>query len=247
MRLVDRHNPNKLYLQLVEIVKEAIERGELPVGAQLPTEDQMCGQQGVSKAVVRSAMHELAREGYIQKMPGRGTFVQKPTNSKGIWLSTSLMENILDFGMPWETEVVQKMLTVPPTDLAELFALESGQQVFKVIRLRYVDEEPVVLETAHVSHDLCPGLALEDLRTSSLIDILSSKYRIAITRCADSIEITSLEAKEAELLKKKVGSPALLADRILYTTNNRVTAFVRLISVSNKYRITFESIRNPGR
>jgi hypothetical protein len=38
----------------------------------------------------------------------------------------------------------------------------------------------------------------------------------------------------------------LLTDRILYTTNNRVAAFIRIISVSEDNRITFESVRSPG-
>src|SRR5690606_36875501 len=98
--------------------------------------------------VVRAAMQELVRKGYVQKTPGRGTFVQKPVASKGVWLSSLLTENILDFGIPWETEVIQKMLTVAPSDIAELFSWESNRQVIKIIRLRAINDEPVVLETA---------------------------------------------------------------------------------------------------
>ncbi len=245
MKLIDRQNPRKLYLQLVEIIKDSIEKGEFDDGAQLPTEDILCQQQAVSKAVVRSAMQELMRNGYIQKIPGKGTFVRKPTESKGVTLSTVLTEKILDFGIDWETEVVQKMLSVPPSDLLELFPLETGNQVFKVLRIHSIEDTPVVLETTYVSHDLCPGLPLEDLRTSSLTDLFIQKYGIPIIRCADSLEITTLEEREATLLKKAEGDNALLLDRIIYTTNNRVIAFIRSISVSDKHRITFEALRNP--
>jgi len=247
MRIVDRHSQRKLYLQLVEIVQEAIDHGELAVGAQLPTEDQMCSQQGVSKAVIRTAMQELAKKGYVKKIPGRGTFVQKPIETKGIWLSSLLTENLLDFGLSWETEVVQKMLTVSPTDMNELFAMETGHQVFKVTRLRFVEEVPAALETAYVSHDLCPGLLLEDMRSTSLLEIITQKYGLRILRCADSVEATTLEDREVELLKKKKGETAILADRILYTANNRVAAFIRVLSVSQKHRITFECFLEPGR
>ncbi|MGC9330185.1 MAG: GntR family transcriptional regulator, partial [Candidatus Hinthialibacter sp.] len=97
MRIVDRENPRKLYLQFVDILKEAIERGELPVGSQLPTEDQLCRQQGVSKAVVRAALQDLAQHGYIRRIPGKGTFVQNPTGEQGVWLMTQITENFLDF------------------------------------------------------------------------------------------------------------------------------------------------------
>jgi GntR family transcriptional regulator len=158
MRIVDRKNPRKLYLQLFDILKDTIDRGELAAGKQLPTEDQLCSRQGVSKAVVRAAMLELARKGYIRRIPGKGTFVELPAHTQGVWLSTQLTENLLDFGIAWETEVAQKMLSVAPSDLSELFLHETGHQVFKIMRIRFIQEHPVVLETAYVSHDLCPGL-----------------------------------------------------------------------------------------
>ncbi|MBZ0254806.1 GntR family transcriptional regulator, partial [bacterium] len=107
MKIVDRQNPRKLYLQLFDVLLTAMESGELSVGSQLPTEDQLCVQQGVSKAVVRSAMQELARKGYIRKIPGKGTFVETPPSKQGVWLSTLVTENMLDYGTQWDTEVVQ--------------------------------------------------------------------------------------------------------------------------------------------
>jgi GntR family transcriptional regulator, N-acetylglucosamine utilization regulator len=246
MRIVDRKSQRKLYLQLVDILKDAIDKGELVTGNQLPTEDNLCIQQGVSKAVVRAALQELAQAGYVRRVPGKGTFVETPVDIHGVWLSSQLTENLLDFGVPWKTKVIQKMLSVAPSDLIELFRMESGHQVFKVSRLRFIKDVPTVLETAYVSHDLCPGLALEDFRERSLIELINTNYGIPITRCADSIEVTSLEDREAELLNQKKGETALLNDRILYTSNNRVTAFIRFISISKDHRITFESVRTPG-
>ncbi|MGC9329749.1 MAG: GntR family transcriptional regulator, partial [Candidatus Hinthialibacter sp.] len=137
-------------------------------------------------------------------------------------------------------------LSIAPSDLADFFASETGHQVFKVMLLRRIQDAPEVLETAYVSHDLCPGLALDDLRDSRLIDIIHDKYGIPITRSADSIEITTLEDREADLLGQKKNHPALLVDRILYTTNNRVVAFMRILSISCEHRITYEAARTPG-
>lgn len=243
MRIIDRHNPQKLYLQLVTAVKSAIEQGELAVGSQLPTEEEMCKQQGVSKAVIRAAMQELTRIGYVQKIPGKGTFVLKPAATHGARLILKLTENILDYGVNWTTEVVQKMSTVPPSDMASFFKLETANQIFHITRVRRIKDEPVLLESAYISNDLCPGLAIEDLRTTSLLDIIHNKYSVPITRCADSIEVTKLEKREADLLSKQEDDQAVLHDRILYTTNDRVAAFIRNLCISKYHRITFESKR----
>jgi GntR family transcriptional regulator len=246
MRIIDRRSPQKLYLQLVEIIKDMVDSGTLSINEQLPTEDELCTQQGVSKAVIRAAMQELARMGYIEKIPGKGTFVRKPHLASGVWLQLEISENILDFGLEWDTEVLQKMVSVAPSDLSELFGMESGHQVFKISRVRNINDAPVAYETAYVSHDLCPGLPVEDLRASTIFGLITKKHGLPITRCADSIGITTLEDREAELLQKETGSHALMSDRIVYTTNNRVVAFIRILTASDDHRITYEAIRNPG-
>ncbi len=241
MRLIDRSSPRKYYLQLVEILNHAITSGELSEGDRLPTEEELCQQHSVSRAVVRAAMQELARQGLILKIPGKGTFVQRITQGNGITLRTILTEQILDFGLAWTTEVVQKILVSPPSDTAALFSKEKTGQVFKVIRLRSVEGKPVVLETAYVSAELCPGLALEDLRSGSVFGLMVEKNGIPIARTADSFAVTNLEQNEAKLLRRTTGDAALLMDRIVYTSSDRVAAFIRVLNASDEYRVTVQN------
>lgn len=241
MRLVDRSSPRKYYLQLVEILGNAIRAGEVQEGDRLPTEEQLCQQHSVSRAVVRAAMQELARQGLVIKIPGKGTFVQRMARGDGITLRTILTERVLDYGLEWSTEVVQKMMVTPPADVASLFSSEKAGEVFKVTRLRSVTGSPVVLETSYVSRELCPGFALEDLRNGSIFDLLVERYGVPITRTADSFAMTTLEEHEAKLLRKHAGQTALLMDRIIYTTGDRVAAFIRVLNGSDDYRITIQS------
>ena len=244
MRLVDRDNPRKLYLQLCDALTEAIERGEWNVGDRLPVERDLCRQHGVSLAVVRAAMQEMAKSGLIDKKPGKGTFVRRKGKTNEINLIITLTEQYLDFGLECKTDVIQKMACVPPTDLAELFVQESRPEVFKVIRLRSVDETPVLLDTAYVSNDLCPGLAFEDLRRASLFDLFQGRFGIPVQRLADSFEVTTLEEREARLLKKSAGHHALLLDRIVYTIGDRVAAFIRAVAVTDTNRISYQARRS---
>ena len=241
MRLVDRSSPRKYYLQLVEILDNAINSGELSEGDRLPTEEELCQQHAVSRAVVRAAMQELARQGKILKVPGKGTFVPRIAQGNGITLRTVLTEQILDYGVAWTTEVVQKMLVSPPSDTAALFSKEKSGQVFKIVRLRSVAGKPAALETAYISAELCPGMALEDLRSGSIYELMVQKNGVPITRTADSFAVTNLEQQEAKLLRKSVGDTALLMDRILYTAIDRVAAFIRVLNASDEYRITVQN------
>lgn len=75
MAIIDRNSAIPLYYQIKQYFKQQIETGELKPGDQLPTEAELCERLGVSRAPVRQAMAELAREGLIYRRAGAGSFV----------------------------------------------------------------------------------------------------------------------------------------------------------------------------
>ena len=75
MAIIDRNSAIPLYYQLKLHFKKQIETGELRAGDQLPTEAELCERLGVSRAPVRQAMADLAREGLIYRRAGAGSFV----------------------------------------------------------------------------------------------------------------------------------------------------------------------------
>ncbi len=75
MKMIDRDSPIPLYYQLKLHFKEQMESGDLHPGDRLPTEMELCEQFDISRAPVRQALTELAREGMIYRRAGQGTFV----------------------------------------------------------------------------------------------------------------------------------------------------------------------------
>lgn len=73
--MIDRDSPIPIYYQLKLHFKQQIERGELIPGDRLPTEMDLCEQFQISRAPVRQALTELAREGLIYRRPGQGSFI----------------------------------------------------------------------------------------------------------------------------------------------------------------------------
>jgi DNA-binding LacI/PurR family transcriptional regulator len=67
-----------LHTQLSAALREQIRSGSLRPGTQLPTELTLATEHGVSRGTVRQAMDTLVREGYVERIQGRGTFVRVP-------------------------------------------------------------------------------------------------------------------------------------------------------------------------
>src|SRR5262249_26473857 len=92
--MLDKNLPVPLYHQLRCVLADAIESGQWKSGEQLPTEDQLAANFGVSKITVRQALQELASAGYVRREQGRGTFVAKATLDQGPRELTSFTEEM---------------------------------------------------------------------------------------------------------------------------------------------------------
>ncbi|MBO7748789.1 GntR family transcriptional regulator [Paenibacillus sp. MWE-103] len=65
-----------LYIRIQSHFKEAIRAGQLREGDRIPAEKELLEHFNVSRITVANALGELARDGWIYRVPGRGTFVR---------------------------------------------------------------------------------------------------------------------------------------------------------------------------
>ncbi len=68
----------RLYRQIADQLREAIERGEFPAGTRLPPERDLAAQLGVSRPSVREALIALEVEGRVEVRMGSGIYVREP-------------------------------------------------------------------------------------------------------------------------------------------------------------------------
>ena len=64
-----------IYQQLVDAARSAIKRGVLAFGQQLPTVQEVSEELSIARGTVKRVYDELEREGLVEKVQGRGTFV----------------------------------------------------------------------------------------------------------------------------------------------------------------------------
>lgn len=64
-----------IYRQLMDSIRAAVKRGVLTSGQQLPTVQDVSADLGIAVGTIKRAYDELQREGFVEKIQGRGTFV----------------------------------------------------------------------------------------------------------------------------------------------------------------------------
>ena len=71
-----------IYQQLVDSIGTEIKKGHIMAGHQLPTVYEMTQRLNIARGTIKRAYDELEREGLVEKVQGRGTFVSyNPSNS----------------------------------------------------------------------------------------------------------------------------------------------------------------------
>src|SRR6266480_8097825 len=73
---IDPASDRAVYKQIADHLREAIGRGRLKEGDQLPSEAQLMGYYGVARMTIRSALRLLEAEGLITAEHGRGVYVR---------------------------------------------------------------------------------------------------------------------------------------------------------------------------
>jgi DNA-binding GntR family transcriptional regulator len=72
---IDPASPEHPYRQLAAHLRGQIERGE--IASQVPSITELTAQTGLAVGTVRRAIDILVKEGLVQTVPGRGTFVRR--------------------------------------------------------------------------------------------------------------------------------------------------------------------------
>ncbi|MEU0218954.1 GntR family transcriptional regulator [Streptomyces sp. NPDC006265] len=74
---LDRDAMTPMYVQLANVLRDRIRRGEIPVGRRLPSQSELEAETGgvVSRRTIKSALEVLADEGLVQGVQGKGVFV----------------------------------------------------------------------------------------------------------------------------------------------------------------------------
>lgn len=74
---IDQESKTPLYRQLGEQISQAVGRGVLLPGSQLPTVRALSAETGIAMGTVKHAYDWLERQGLLEKVQGRGSFVRR--------------------------------------------------------------------------------------------------------------------------------------------------------------------------
>jgi GntR family transcriptional regulator len=220
-------------------VLELIER--LGVGTAIPSERQLSADLGVSRLTLRAALDDLAREGYLVRRRGSGTYVQHPKIAQELTI-TSFSDDMRRRGMTPGSRTLSMNTVLAGARLGRFLNVSPSEQIVVVKRLRLADGETMAIETLHIPEALVPGLTPSAL-DGSFYELLRDRYGVVIVEGTQAIEPTVTNEEESEALGVPLQSPAFLFERTSRDEAGRTVEFVQSVYRGDRYRIVTELSR----
>lgn len=193
-------------------------------GVRLPSEHEMAGHLGVSRATAVQALRDLEQRGLVLRQQGRGSFSADPKRAIRSVASDrlpSFSRDLRSAGRSTRETVLACELCTPSPTVAIALGVHGPNSTWRVERLIRSDEEVVVRVTSHLPSNLYPvldGVAIED---GSLYQYLESAYGSS-GRPTSADEQWSAQAADDEvatLLSIRPGAPIMRVERLAYLSD----------------------------
>lgn len=203
-----------LYQKIEMDIYGKIKSGEYPLNSQIPTENELAQQLGVSRPTIRQALDSLTRHGYLTRVKGKGTFVTEPKvlHDSCRFLMSYQTESHYK-GVSLKTKVIENTVIHPPGHVAQSLDLLPSEKVVKLTRLRWLEDyqsgAPVVYTTVYVPQKLFPDMTEIDFSDCSFYDVLEERG-MGVRDNVKKLEVVPATTKLTEVLKTNRYEPLIL-------------------------------------
>ncbi len=231
---IDRSSIRPLYLQVKEALEQWIinsaREGSLVPGDRLPSENELSEKLNIGSITIKRALDELRRQGMIQRIQGRGSFL---TAQKKLELSLPRMFSLTTFTQESGMRPARKTL-----DLIEMEAtasisrhldLKPAGRVVRLTRLRLMDGIPVSTETSYLPLELFPDLIAIYKDHLSLYEVMLSHYEHEVVKAHDVMGPILIKPSEANVLEIPVGTLGFLVERTGFDANDTPLEYTKMV------------------
>ena len=237
---IDRNSKEPLYKQLKETILNMIWNNQLVSGQLLPTESELSTKLNISKATVRQCMNELAFEGYVDKRRNRGTIILNRKVNLGYSDSISdFNERIKGLGMTPKTELINISIEIVDKEVYGFLNISLNQKVINLVRLRKVNDIPVVLINSYIPYEDYKYILSRDFENESLYSLLSEREENTLTYVRRRVYASETTEEVGAILGFRVGGALLTVETLAFNEKDEVMEYSISYSPEDRNDYTF--------
>lgn len=241
MIAINKNSPLPLYYQLKKDIMRLIDEGKLKRGDKIPSERKLCAYHNVSRMTVNKAIEKLVQEGYLYREQGKGTFVAEQEQAYVISPLASFTAEMEKRGFTPLTRLKKWKIIKAGDKLADKLRIKTEDKLYRLERVRFVEDTPFLWEKVHLPVKFCPDLERNELDNISLYRVLEEKYHYNLSYAEATVEPVLLNNQVASELETDENTLGLLFYQLTYLEEGRpiewTEAYYR--NDDHKFRLQF--------
>jgi DNA-binding GntR family transcriptional regulator len=135
-----------LYHQLARVLQKFIQNDFLQAGDRFPSEEAVGACFNVSRPTVNKAIQELLADGWLNRVRGRGTFVNKDPHVQ-LSLLNDKLSLVEQFPLhKFKYRLIRRRIESPIPRINQVLGLKPDEPLLYLRRLRLMDDQPLLGE-----------------------------------------------------------------------------------------------------
>jgi GntR family transcriptional regulator len=200
-------------------IKEKILDNEYP-GMKLPDERSLSEMYQVSRSSIKRALDVLVQQGIIFKKRGSGTFIN-PLYFKNRAMfryegsNLGITDSFKFDGKKQSIKLLNYRVIPAPAEIQQDLFLEDNEYVYKIERLRLIDDQPFMIETGYIPIKILPTLSPKILE-SSIFNYLETEKGKTVTRSYLTLTVEPSNQADRHLLDLKDTEPVGIMEGVFF-------------------------------
>lgn len=212
--------PIPRYVQLAEVFRRRVDKGEWPPGSILPSIDVLMRQFDVARVTIRQAIALLADEGLLSPQRGRGTFVtEKAGARRQLRVETTLGDLVEMYrGDRPEHSTLEESVASPAVKASDGIA---APKYFHMRRVHSRDGERYCVIAIYIDHRVFRR-APTRFRRELVLPVLTSLAGLKIASGRQTLTISKADVETSRLLGIALNTPIAEVRRVLCDANGTI-------------------------
>ena len=198
------------YQSLAAEIQSRIQSGRYPLGAALPTEQELCAEFGVSRHTVREALRRLVLQGLVRRRQGSGTEVIAQTPPAAYLHAMRSLSELFEYAADTVLEVRKVGFVVPDDETAAMLGRRPGRRWLQVEGVRRSRAGAPINFNRVWIHDDFAALAGELPSYQGMIyQLLENRFGARAEEVVQEFTAEPMPAEAAAALGLHKGAPAV--------------------------------------
>lgn len=233
------------YKDVEEYIIRQLKTGQLAIGDTIESDKELSVRFGLSQLTINKALTNLANQGYLVRIRGKGTFVRSLTgnDTRKTGRFCSLSDDIRRQGMVPGSKLIEYKIVAAKDipEIAKVFSADDEDLFHYFVRVRTADGIKIGVNYSYIAVKEVPYIDIQVLGGGSLWDFLAKKGFEGTKRAFHELKAVMPTDEQIDLLDIDKMTPLLLSHHTSMMENGRIYNYNDSYYVSERYRYKYEA------